>query len=121
MVALLGVGAPPSGGILDGIQAGNSVCFYCFRPGTVHRVQLIWLSMVSISQLVADLHSKIFGPPPAQILSISCSFWENVAKSYVSIPLECWRHLGKFLDPPLSISSRILNLNLSVILITVLC
>ena len=32
---------------------------------------------------VADLHSKILDTPPVQILSISCSFWENLAKSYV--------------------------------------
>ena len=39
---------------------------------------------------VADLHSKILDapPPPVQILSISCSFWENLAKSYVGAP---WR------------------------------
>ena len=40
---------------------------------------------------VADLHSKILDarPPPGrgvQILSISCSFWENLAKSYVGAP-----------------------------------
>ena len=41
---------------------------------------------------VADLHSKILDarPPPlgVQILSISCSFWENLAKSYVGAPSE---------------------------------
>ena len=38
---------------------------------------------------VADLHSKILNARPplgAQILSISCSFWENLAKSYVGAP-----------------------------------
>ena len=29
--------------------------------------------------------------PPGQILSISCSFWENLAKSYIGAPLESWR------------------------------
>ena len=39
---------------------------------------------------VADLHSKILDAPPppgVQILSISCSFWEILAKSYVGAPL----------------------------------
>ena len=38
---------------------------------------------------VADLHSKISDarpPPGVQILSISYSFWENLAKSYVGAP-----------------------------------
>ena len=38
---------------------------------------------------VVDLHSKILDAPPprgAQILSISCSFWEFLAKSYVGAP-----------------------------------
>ena len=51
---------------------------------------------------VADLHSKILDPP-VQILSISCGFGENWAKSYVGAsPREGWRpHLGEILDPPL--------------------
>ena len=38
---------------------------------------------------VADLHSKILDARPplgAQILSISCSFWENLTKTYVGAP-----------------------------------
>ena len=39
---------------------------------------------------MADLHSKILDarppPPGVQILSISCSFWEILAKSYVGAP-----------------------------------
>ena len=38
---------------------------------------------------VADLHSKIMDvrpPPGVQILSISCSFWGILAKSYVGAP-----------------------------------
>ena len=39
---------------------------------------------------MADLHSKILDAPPpplgVQILSISCSFWENLAKLYVGSP-----------------------------------
>ena len=37
---------------------------------------------------VADLYSKILDPPPTgvQILSISCSFWGNLVKSYVVAP-----------------------------------
>ena len=40
------------------------------------------------SYSVADLHSKILDahPPGVQILSISCSFWENLTKSYVGTP-----------------------------------
>ena len=42
-------------------------------------------------------------PPGVQILSISCSFWENLAKSYVGAPPGSWRPLlGEILDPPLS-------------------
>ena len=37
---------------------------------------------------VADLHSKILDAPRVQILSISCSFWEILAKSYVGAPPE---------------------------------
>ena len=55
---------------------------------------------------MADLHSKILDARPplgVQILSISCSFWENLAKSYVGAPLESWRPLlGEILDPPLT-------------------
>ena len=55
---------------------------------------------------MAHLHSKILDAPPgAQILSISCSFWENLAKSCVGAPLEGWRPLlGEILDPPLGMS-----------------
>ena len=39
-----------------------------------------------------------------QILSISCNFWENLAKSYVGAPLGSWHPLlGEILDPPLLI------------------
>ena len=43
--------------------------------------------------------------PGVQILSISCSFWENLAKSYVDghPPMEGWcPNLGKILNPPLA-------------------
>ena len=41
-------------------------------------------------------------PPGAQILSISCSFWENLTKTYVGAPLGSWRPiLGEILDLPL--------------------
>ena len=41
-------------------------------------------------------------PPPAQILSISCSFGGNLTKLYVVPPSESLRsHLGEILDPPL--------------------
>ena len=54
-------------------------------------------------QPVADLGGARDTHPPVQILSISCSFWENLAKSYVPRPPpQGWRHhLGEILDPPL--------------------
>ena len=56
------------------------------------------LSYVS-QQSMADLRG-------VQILSISCSFWENLANSYVGAPppLGSWRPLlGEILDPPLTV------------------
>ena len=54
---------------------------------------------------VADLRGGAGDAPPpgVQILSISCSFWEILAKSYVSAPpLGSWHPLlGEILDPPL--------------------
>ena len=55
---------------------------------------------------VADLHSKILDarPPPlgVQILSISCSFWGNLARLYVGAPPgELAPPLGEIPDPPL--------------------
>ena len=52
---------------------------------------------------VADLRGRERRAPPVQILSISCSFWEILAKSYVGAPLlGSWRPLlGEILDPPL--------------------
>ena len=61
-----------------------------------------------------NLHMKFSGaskggvrnarPPGVQILSISCSFWENLAKSYVGTPVGSWRPLlGEILDPPLKL------------------
>ena len=67
---------------------------------------------------VADLHSKILDAPPpgVQILSISCSFWENLAKSYVGASPESWRPLlGEILDPPLN---RYVNVMQSVLSVT---
>ena len=43
--------------------------------------------MASYLSTVADQHSKILDASPGvQILSISCSFWENLAKLYVGAP-----------------------------------
>ena len=58
---------------------------------------------------VADLGGAQGAPPPplgAQILSISCSFRENLAKSYVGAPPppppgELAPLPGEILDPPL--------------------
>ena len=58
------------------------------------------------SKSVADLRGAQGMRPPLgiQILSISCSFWENLAKSYVGARLGSWRPLlGEILDPPLKI------------------
>ena len=46
-------------------------------------------------------------PPGVQILSISCSFWEILAKSYVGAPPPgSWRPLlGEILDQPLNSES----------------
>ena len=44
------------------------------------------ISILVLTSAVADLHRKILDAPPGvQILSISCSFWENLAK------IICWR------------------------------
>ena len=66
---------------------------------------MLLVSRDKVEHAVADLHSKIFDAPlpGVQILSISCSFWEILAKSYVGAPLESWHpHLGEILDPPLT-------------------
>ena len=52
-----------------------------------------WHSLL-LSISVTGLHSKILDVPPrVQILSISCRFWENLAKSYVGTP-------GGLVPPP---------------------
>ena len=52
---------------------------------------------------VADQHSKILDTPPGvQILLISCSFSENLAKSYVG-DRPPPTYLEEILDPPLMI------------------
>ena len=76
---------------------------------------------------VADLHSKILDtrPPPVQILSISCSFWENLAKSYVGAPPPppppppgSWRPLlGEILDPPLHVKHNLAPTSLRAVII----
>ena len=49
-------------------------------------------------------------PPGAQILSISCSFGENLAKSYVGAPRGVGRPLfGETLDPPLIQNEKVRN------------
>ena len=53
---------------------------------------------------MADLRGALPAPPSPQpkIFSISCSFSENLEKSYVGDPLEGWRPLLRgILDPPL--------------------
>ena len=53
------------------------------------RISLIQIGFCIIA--VADLR----GRPRVQILSISCSFWENLANSYLGAPPR------EILDPPL--------------------
>ena len=73
--------------LLFGVTDGISVLF-------VRRENGVWNSYaftctIDLSLAVADLHSKILDarpPPGVQILSISCSFWEILAKSYVGAP-----------------------------------
>ena len=80
-------------------QAQNS------ETGTLHSTENFGQSFCGGP--VADLYSKILDASPsplgAQILSISCSFWENLAKSYVGAPPPgSWRPLlGEILDSPL--------------------
>ena len=69
--------------------------------------------LLPILYSVADLRGARPSPPSpveAQILSISCSFWENLAKSYVGAPPHpsgSWRPiLGEILDPPLILYLR---------------
>ena len=62
------------------------------------------LLRLDVNKPVADLRRGREGRPPwVQILSISCSFWENLAKSYVGAPPPgSWCPLlGEILDPPL--------------------
>ena len=61
-----------------------------------------WLERPQRPFPVADLKgSRGMHPPVVQILSISCSFWPNLAKSYVGTP-GSWRPLlGEILDPQL--------------------
>ena len=68
-------------------------------------------SFCGLTPPVADLHSKILDVRPlgAQILSISCSFWEFLAKSYVGAPP------GELVPPPLE------NPGSATALYTVLC
>ena len=51
-------------------------------------VKIVRSRILEATLSVADLHSKILDarPPPVQILSISCSFWKNLAKSYLGAP-----------------------------------
>ena len=49
----------------------------------------------SLADLRAGARDAHPPPPGAQILSISCSFWENLAKSYVGTPP------GELAPPPL--------------------
>ena len=64
-----------------------------------------WYTLQGIpDKAVVDLRGGMRDVYPAggQILSNSCSFWENLAKLYVGTPLGSWCPLlGEILDPPL--------------------
>ena len=82
-----------------------SVVRTCGPPGTsplIKRLQAV-LEYGEIFQCSGGSKGGTRDAPPSrvQILSISCSFWENFAKSYVGAPLPgSWRpHLGEILDP----------------------
>ena len=63
-----------------------------------HNLRKLRLRAVKTLRALADLMGASLA---VQILSVSCSFWEILAKSYVGAP--CWRpHLGEILDPPLT-------------------
>ena len=78
----------------------NSSCFYVLSCGhykysistTVYFTVLLRRSVhqyfvCAVNLLtVADLRGARGTPPEVQILSISGSFWENLAKSYVGAP-----------------------------------
>ena len=91
-LANLCVGAPPG---LVPPPRGN--------PGSATASTYIGAGDKSVSEELLDAISggskggTKDAPPGAQILSISYSFWENLAKLYVG-PL-----LGEILDPPLAI------------------
>ena len=60
----------------------------------------LYLHMIAVVDLRGARGMR--APLGVQILSISCSFWENLAESYVGAPLGSWRPLlGEILDPPL--------------------
>ena len=66
--------------------------------------QGVWIEY-GTTKTVADLGGRTRRPPSPvrpNIFSISCSFSQNLAKSYVGAPLEDWRPLLRgILDPPL--------------------
>ena len=70
----------------------------------IHRGEILkYFILINFNQLVNLIFQKSSGgskggagtPPPVQILSISCSFWEILAKSYVGAPP------GELVPPPL--------------------
>ena len=89
-----------------------------FRPAVeVLSNQEVRLRLVHTSAITSG-GSKGGGTRDAsgvQILLISCSFWENLTKSYVGDPLEGWHlHFGEILDPPLNkICNKLCNQTVS--------
>ena len=85
-------------GIRIGIGIGIGI-------GSVETVLHIIILAISVADLREARGTR--APLGAQILSISCSFWEILAKSYVGPPLGSWRPLlREILDPPLHLNQN---------------
>ena len=69
----------------------------------INSLNMSHLHLMHSQYTVADLRGCARDAPGVQILSISCRFWEILAKLYVGAPLEGWHaYLGEILDPPLT-------------------
>ena len=93
------------------MRRGNAVCILdrMYQRQAYHDLRQ---GVINLSEPVTDLG----GPLRPKIFSISCSFSQNLAKSYVGAPLKGWRPLLRgILDPPLrTFFSLLLRLTLYV-------
>ena len=95
-------------GILNLISTGTTLHLISqscnlFRGNQIHFQLKIFKSffMTFLTMPVADLGGARDICPPVEILSISCSFWKHLAKSYVAPPPGLAPRLGEILDPSL--------------------